>query len=238
MLQHHLSELRENVTAVRTAVCRTGDAASLSRVNSEVALLAGTLDHIHDRHVERGTSFRRWRPVQPIRLSEERAEDATVTPATEPIQVPWGIVVAVTVDGGVDGFLIGLAFIAKPEAGILMALATCLEMGFLGISYSATLGNALAAHRQLHAALALVPPLVLVLAAALPGLFGDIQKDSPVAYLALISFSIVALLFLVTQELLAEAAEAAADAAWYVPIWIFVGVYSVIIIERSLEGGE
>ena len=46
--------------------------------------------------------------------------------------LPYATIFAVTVDAAVDGILIGLALSAEHAAGISMAIATIIEMGFLG----------------------------------------------------------------------------------------------------------
>merc|ERR1712070_594241 len=51
--------------------------------------------------------------------------------------IPWSQVAAIAIDGLVDGLLIGLAYVASTSAGLSMAIATCIEMGFLGLSFSA-----------------------------------------------------------------------------------------------------
>ena len=143
-LAHHLGELRANVGAVAAAVAALpagGEAAAaLGAVTRAVTSLAGTAQHLHENHVERVTAFRRWRPALPIRLSESSDEEGGEE-AAPPSAVPWALVAGVTVDGAVDGMLIGLAYVASREAGLIMALATCVEMAFLGLSYSATLGK-------------------------------------------------------------------------------------------------
>jgi len=40
------------------------------------------------------------------------------------VPIPWGLVAAISVDGAVDGLLIGLSFSVSSAAGITMAIAT------------------------------------------------------------------------------------------------------------------
>ena len=49
------------------------------------------------------------------------------------------MILAVVVDSGVDGMLIGLAGSVARSSGCLMAIATAIEMGFLGYSFACSL---------------------------------------------------------------------------------------------------
>ena len=64
----------------------------------------GILSHVHD-HVMR-TQFRRWKTMPIPSAAEHRSE-----------VIPWALVVAVTVDACVDGFLIGTSYVAEAHAG-------------------------------------------------------------------------------------------------------------------------
>ena len=60
---------------------------------------------------------------------------------------------------------------------------------------------------------------------------GSSLERQEAVFIALIAFSVVALLYLVTQELLMEAFESGGG-AWYVNMWLFVGVYAGIVLEK------
>jgi hypothetical protein len=241
-----VGELRENVQSVQAAVGRP--ATTLSELSRELSVLSGTLDHLHTSHVEKVPRFRRWRPNLPLMIRPEEPaqvrdpeaaaaaeEEAAAVVQQPPARIPWGLVIGVTVDAGVDGLLIGLANTASAEAGLIMALATSIEMvsperlldgspwgcsipanasgldphrasvtsrfgqAFLGLSFSASVGNAQLGqrHRWRHLGLIALPPAVLMLAGVLAGLGGELLIGSPVLFVGLIGFSIVALLFLV-----------------------------------------
>ncbi|CAK0846861.1 unnamed protein product [Prorocentrum cordatum] len=85
-----------------------------------------------------------------------------------------------------------------------MATATALEMGFLGYSFACSLVKALRC-RAFVPVLA-VPPLAMVAASVAASAAAARLEHSP-AFCGLIAFSLVALLFLVLQELLIEAHE-------------------------------
>jgi len=132
--------------------------------------------------------------------------------------------------------LIGLTASAATVAGLVMALATAIEMGFLGFSYSCSLRairkNACSPVRLLLVSL---PPLTLLLAAWLAGVFGEALDPSGLPFVGLISFSLVCLLFLVTQELLIEAAEKSGGELWYVNLWFFLGLLFSILLDCFLR---
>jgi hypothetical protein len=55
------------------------------------------------------------------------------------------LVLTVSVDAFVDGFLIGLCAVSSKTTAYIMAAATALEMGFLGLAYGSLLRGDLAA---------------------------------------------------------------------------------------------
>jgi len=166
--------------------------------------------------------FRRWDVSKPSPL---------VTP--EPSErVPWGQWVAVCIDALVDGFLIGLAYVAEPAAGLTMAAATCIEMGFLGLTFSSRLRQ-VTRRVSKFLALVMVPPTVLCLGGFLGAALASAVTDYPSVFVGFVAFSIVALLFLVTQELLIEAFEnTEMENLWYVNIWLFIGIFIVLMVGK------
>ena len=50
--------------------------------------------------------------------------------------IPLNLVIPVTMDCFVDGFLIGVSCSLSSNAGIVLGFANCLEMSFLGMAYS------------------------------------------------------------------------------------------------------
>ena len=50
-------------------------------------------------------------------------------------KIPISLVVPVTLDCFTDGFLIGVSVSISPSAGIVLGIANCLEMSFLGEFY-------------------------------------------------------------------------------------------------------
>ncbi|CAJ1337768.1 unnamed protein product, partial [Effrenium voratum] len=103
------------------------------------------------------------------------------------------------------------------------------EMGFLGLSFSASLQNATRAAWKILV-VASLPPLVLLLSGLGGNWLGEMFRENPAAFIAFISFSIVALLFLVTQELLNEAQEVARGSALINAVF-FLGLLAGILLE-------
>jgi len=211
-MQFHLGELADNCKALASPT-------TVQEARSALRKFQKTLDHIH-KHAER-MKFRRWNPA-PKPSEEEMLSE----------QLPLALAFAVTVDASVDGLLIGLAFFVAPSAGWCMSIATCIEMGFLGLSFSASVQNATRSLRK-HALLVAVPPAVLALTGVSGHMLGGVLSESPGLFIGFVAFSIVALLFLVTQELLSEAREMGGNDV-RVNIMLFVGLLSGIFLEKAL----
>lgn len=168
--------------------------------------------------------LRRWSFV------EEPPADAVL-----PNVIPWSATIAVAVDTFVDGFLIGLAYVAKPQAGFTMAGATTIEMTFLGLTFTAQLRSL---SRQWHKTAAIVfsMPLLMPLGALCGSLLASAVEAQPAVFLGFIAFCTVALLFLVTQELLVEAREN--TKRWWPHLWFFGGVLIPLLVSRHTEERE
>ncbi|WEJ99279.1 MAG: transporter [Candidatus Sphingomonas phytovorans] len=138
------------------------------------------------------------------------------------------LLVAVGLDILVDGLVLGLAFIAGAKAGLLLTIALTLEVLFLGLSVTTELAEGARSKLRviaIVAGLALMLPigaLVAVPVAALP----------PVVIAGFLSFGLVALLYLVTEELLVEA-HAKPDTP-LVTSMFFIGFLGLLLIEESL----
>ena len=71
------------------------------------------------------------------------------------------------------------------------------------------------------------------------GAAGDFFTKTPANLAGAVSFSIVALIFLITQEWLPSASRLTGhQALWYVNIWLFVGMYLMIAVDRATESEE
>src|SRR3546814_2501575 len=116
---------------------------------------------------------------------------------------PMALLAAIGIDILVDGLVLGLAFVAGEKAGFLLTIALTLEVLFLGL----TLTNELAeTYRSRLRIIVIVSALALLLPigalAAVP-----VAALSPVMVAGFLSFGLMALLYLVTEELVVEAHE-------------------------------
>lgn len=147
----------------------------------------------------------------------------------ERAQGPIGFVAAVGVDIFIDGLVLGIAFAAGAKAGLLLTLALTLEVLFLGLSIVGDLRDFLG--KRIRAMLA-VAGLALLL--PLGGMLG-----APIATLgafwltAFLAFGLIALLYLVTEELLVEAHEGGKDTPLATAMF-FAGFLLLLLLEEGI----
>lgn len=143
-------------------------------------------------------------------------------------QGPVGMVSAIGIDIFIDGLVLGLAFLAGEKAGVLLTIALTLEVLFLGLTVTSELGETIRSRGRIVAisgGLALLLPLGAIAA-------------TPVALLpssvitAFLAFGLVALLYLVTEELLVEAHEQPDSPL--ITAMFFVGFLALLLIEELL----
>lgn len=114
------------------------------------------------------------------------------------------MLVAVGVDILIDGFLLGLGFVAGPKEGKLLAFALSTELLSLGLALACTFTRANMTKSKSVAIVAGLASLILV-----GSLLGAtvLQQLSKEILEVVLSFGLAALLYLVTEELLVEAHE-------------------------------
>lgn len=203
-----IAELLSDVEALQAVSPR-----KVIQMEEQLSRASTSLRRLHAQ--THATAFRRW--------GLHRMASASCQELSEKARLPWGLVIAVAIDAAVDGMLIGLSTSTSVGAGMLMAIATFIEMGFLGYSFGCAVSESKPRGGVKVSALAL-PPLCLLtcgvgafaLGAALQGSF---------VFTGLISFSLVAVLFLVIQELILEAAEKDQEQRWNVSIFIYMGLF-------------
>ncbi|KTC85523.1 ZIP family metal transporter [Legionella brunensis] len=142
--------------------------------------------------------------------------------------VSLGLISAVAIDLFIDGILIGIAFLTGTKGGLLIAIALGIEVLFLGISTTATLGKrAVTAKTRLILSilLALLIPIGSVLGAFL------LAKFPPSITEALLAFGVAALLYLVTEELLIEAHEHDVETP-FITACFFIGFLCILLLEN------
>ncbi|CAK9088872.1 unnamed protein product [Durusdinium trenchii] len=215
-LRHHVSQLVAGIERLKQM-----DLKEPATVDAQLKETAACVRHIHS-HAERAT-FRRWRPPQrevvPLPTVEEGEASRDSLPSPT---VPVGMILAVIVDSSVDGMLIGLAGSVARGSGCLLALATAIEMGFLGYSFACSLTKAL--RRPWVAVVILAMPPVTMLFASVLAFEGAYQAKSTPAFCGLIAFALAAVLFLVLDELLLEAHEKEESEGWTVSVWLYIGL--------------
>jgi zinc transporter ZupT len=152
-------------------------------------------------------------------------------------KLPVNLILPVTIDCFVDGFLIGVSVAISPKAGYILAVANCFEMSFLGMAYASRLVKCTGT-TLLRRNIALYgPPLVMFFAAGLGALMANTVRHIPMCFIAFVAFGVVALLFLVCNELLIEAKNAQGEEEkWWISLCIFLGIYMVLIVNQLVPG--
>lgn len=114
--------------------------------------------------------------------------------------------VAVGVDITIDGLLIGIAFAAGAKQGLLLTAALAMELLSLGLAMAASLSAAGASRAR-----TIVLPVAISLLLVAGAVAGEtvLSGASQHTLVGVLSFGSAALLYLVTEELLVEAHEAA-----------------------------
>ena len=102
-----------------------------------------------------------------------------------------------TLDCFVDGFLIGVSSALSPTAGIVLGLANCLEMSFLGMAYSARITKCTGSTRLSRMLALYIPPLIMFFSSGFGAYLGDAARSIPSVFVAFVAFGVVALLALV-----------------------------------------
>lgn len=140
---------------------------------------------------------------------------------------PIGMAATTAVDLLVDGLILGLGFIAGAKAGVLLTVALTLEVLFLGLTVADAFGGARARLRSVVATALLV--IALPLGAVLASPISHLPDPVVAGFLA---FGLVALLYLVTEELLVEAHEKP-DSPW-ITAFFFVGFLAILLLDQSI----
>lgn len=138
---------------------------------------------------------------------------------------PVALLAAIGLDLTIDGLVLGLAFVAGEKAGMLLAVALTLEVLFLAL----TLTNDLAARYRKVIAIGLTCGLALLV--PIGALVAQPVAVLPAVWITgFLSFGLMALLYLVTEELLAEAHEKPDSPL--ISAMFFVGFLALLLIEE------
>ena len=141
---------------------------------------------------------------------------------------PVAMVSAVGVDILIDGLVLGLAFLAGAKAGMLLTVALTLEVLFLGLTVTAELGETVKSKARI---LAITAGIALLLPIG-AGLATPVALLPPIYVTGFLSFGLMALLYLVTEELLAEAHEKPDTPL--ISAMFFVGFLGLLLLEEIM----
>lgn len=142
-----------------------------------------------------------------------------------------GLIAATGLDLLIDGLVTGAGFAAGESTGLLLIIALVLEFLFLGLAVASELGQG-AARWQVIATPTGLSLLTVGGAAVGFSLLGGVSS----AILALVlAFGAVALMYLVTEELLVEAHESA-ERPW-IAASFFVGFLIYLVIDELVARG-
>ncbi|MDE2442731.1 MAG: transporter [Betaproteobacteria bacterium] len=141
---------------------------------------------------------------------------------------PIAMLAATGIDIFIDGLVLGLAFIAGERAGILLAVALTLEVLFLGLSITSEMQEGKTRpSRTIAIAIGLGILLPLGALIATP-----VALLPPVVVTGFLSFGLMALLYLVTEELLVEAHEKPDTPL--ISSMFFVGFLGLLVLEELM----
>ena len=141
-----------------------------------------------------------------------------------------GLIAVSGIDVLIDGFVVSLGFIAGAGQGLLLIVALSIELLFLGLTVAVAVGENSASKARVvlaAAGVALLLPLGAVIGTFL------FRGMSPVWLTGFFAFGLVALLYLVTEELLVEAHEKPETP--FATTVFFVGFFLLIILNETIR---
>jgi ZIP family zinc transporter len=141
---------------------------------------------------------------------------------------PAGLLTTIGIDILIDGLVLGIGFAAGPKVGLLLTIALTIEVLFLGLTVATELGESVRSSTRIvgiTAALVLLLPIGALLGAPVGVL------PSPIVT-GFFAFGLIALLYLVTEELLIEAHETP-DRPW-VTAMFFAGFLALLLLEEAI----
>ena len=139
-------------------------------------------------------------------------------------------IIAVVFDTLVDGLIIGLGFVAGQAQGLLLTFALTLEVLFLGLALTSSLA--------LQYSRAAIIGISVVIGAMLPigATLGMAAAGLPPGVISAgYAFGLVALLYLVTEELLVEAHAQPQNDSPFVTALFFIVFLGVVLLEHHIR---
>mmetsp|Transcript_93598 Transcript_93598/g.195127 ORF Transcript_93598/g.195127 Transcript_93598/m.195127 type:complete len:368 (-) Transcript_93598:19-1122(-) len=168
-----------------------------------------------------GTSrLREWKS-KAKHLDEISVKEGSEGSSNRPVHVPWGLIIAVIIDCCVDGMLIGLTTTGPGSSGLMLAIAASIESGFLGFSFTLVLLRTI--RRRWSALIALLPCISMVVASYVAGKCSQGLETTP-AFAGVLAFCLIALLFMIVEELLVEARDNEFGDLWTIGVWFYIGL--------------
>jgi len=144
--------------------------------------------------------------------------------------LPLNLIIPVTIDCFVDGFLIGVSVAANPKAGYILAGANSLEMSFLGMAYASRISKCTGSSNVARACALYLPCILMWMAAGFGAMSIAAANQFPAVYISFVAFGITALVSLVCCELLIESRESQGEETkWWIQLFIFAGIYVVLM---------
>ena len=144
------------------------------------------------------------------------------------VKGPIGLLTTVGIDILIDGLVLGIGFVAGAKAGLLLTVALTIEVLFLGLTVANELSEFATSRIKvvaLTAGLVVLLPIGALLGAPISALPGPVLTG-------FFAFGLIALLYLVTEELLVEAHETP-DRPW-VTAMFFAGFLILLLLEEAI----
>jgi ZIP family zinc transporter len=139
-------------------------------------------------------------------------------------------ILSVAVDTLIDGLIIGLGFVAGTAQGFLLTFALSLEVLFLGLALTSSLA-------RLYSGAAIIA-ISVGIGAMLPlgATLGLMAAGLPPAMISAgYAFGLIALLYLVTEELLVEAHAHPQHDSPATTALFFIGFLGVVLLEHAIR---
>ncbi|MES2326259.1 MAG: transporter [Pseudomonadota bacterium] len=147
----------------------------------------------------------------------------------ERIEGPVGLATATGVDLLVDGLVLGISFVAGARQGILLTIALTLEVLFLGLSLVGEFAQSMTRGKAIGATM--LVGLALPFGALFGGPIGTLPGPLQTGFYA---FGLIALLYLVTEELLIEAHEGGKESP-LVTSMFFLGFLAILVVDELMR---
>lgn len=222
-LKERLKELRKNAISINRNLQM--DDLGTKRSLIDIMKRFDIMDNkVHDLH----------HTVDRFSFTWRRRGKKVPIPSTGSL-VPLGLMIPVIVDCMVDGLLMGTSLAVSTRAGAILGVSNGIEMAFLGLAVSVRVQKCTGSSVFVRYACLIAPPLMMLGAALLGAYIGLAARSHAITFVSFISFGIVALLYLVVNELLVEAREAMNEKdTWLASTILFLGVYCVVVVDLIL----